>query len=49
MCCTAQYAQGRKRPLAVLTEGDEVRRFLRAIDKPTELPSKLRRASVPYA
>jgi hypothetical protein len=31
---------GRMRLLAVLTEGDEVRRYLRAIGEPTELPAQ---------
>jgi Putative transposase len=32
--------QGRMRLLAVLSEGDEVRRYLRAIGEPTELPAQ---------
>jgi hypothetical protein len=40
--------QGRMRLLAVLTEGDEVRRYLRAIGEATELPAQAPARAPPY-
>jgi hypothetical protein len=40
--------EGRMRLLAVLTEGDEVWRYLRAIGEPTELPAQVPARALPY-
>jgi Putative transposase len=40
--------EGRMRLLAVLTEGDEVRRYLRAIGEATELPHQAPARAPPY-
>jgi Putative transposase len=40
--------QGRMRLLAMLTEGAEVRRYLRAISEPTELPAQAPASAPPH-